>query len=91
MFHQGLIHELMKLHMDQKTKIGSEGLTAVNEVMLKFLNEIIWRTMNQARQEGLNSVNLDHMEKILPQLVRIKKLNMFKQNSNVYSQMLDFA
>ena len=63
----------MKLHMDQKTKIGSEGLTAVNEVMLKFLNEIIWRTMNQARQEGLNSVNLDHMEKILPQLVRIKK------------------
>ena len=72
-FHQGLIHEVMKLHMDQKTKIGNEGLIAVNEVMLKFLNEIIWRTMNQATLEGVNSVNLDHIEKILPQLVRITK------------------
>jgi hypothetical protein len=47
--------------------------------------------MNQATLEGVNSVNLDHIEKILPQLVRIKKWDMFKQNSNVYFQMLDFA
>ncbi len=77
-FHQGLIHELMKLNITNlKTKIGNEGVTAVNEIMLKFLNEIVWRTMNQARNEGLNNVNLDHIEKILPQLVGLKKIKTF--------------
>ncbi|XP_046445721.1 centromere protein X-like [Daphnia pulex] len=69
-FKEGLIHELMKLYTtNHKTKIGNEGLTAVNEIMLKFLNEIVWRAMNQAHNEGLNNVNLDHIEKILPQLL----------------------
>jgi hypothetical protein len=48
----------MKLYTtNHKTKIGNEGVTAVNEIMLKFLNEIVWRAMNQAHNEGLNNVN----------------------------------
>lgn len=60
----------MKLHFsDSKVRFSSDGINAVNQVMLYFLEEVIWRTMNQARSEGLNTTNLDHLEKILPQLV----------------------
>jgi hypothetical protein len=70
----------MKLYTtNHKTKIGNEGVTAVNEIMLKFLNEIVWRVMNQAHNEGLNNVNLDHIEKILPQLVGLKKIKHFNR------------
>jgi len=61
---------------NQKTKFGNEGVLAVNEIMLKFLNEILWRSMNQAHNEGLNNVSLDHIEKILPQLVGLKKIQI---------------
>ena len=37
--------------------------------MDSFLQEIVWRCTNQASNEGLTTVNLDHLEKILPQLV----------------------
>lgn len=66
----------MKLNItDPKTRFSSEGIAAVNEILLSFLQEVIWRTVNQARNEGMASVNLDHLEKILPQLVRFKKMD----------------
>lgn len=55
---------------DPKIKFGNEGIVAVNEILLSFLQEILWRTMNQAHNEGMACVNLDHLEKILPQLVK---------------------
>lgn len=60
----------MKLHFsDLKIRFTAESANAINQVMLLFLEEVTWRTMNQARSEGLNTTTLDHLEKILPQLV----------------------
>lgn len=60
----------MKLHSaDPKLKFSNDALLTTNEVMVSFLQEIVWRCTNQASNEGLTSVNLDHIEKILPQLV----------------------
>ncbi len=62
----------MKHHAaDSKLRYSNEGAVAMNEVMMAFLQEIVWRAMNQASNEELTVVNLNHLEKILPQLVII--------------------
>ena len=62
----------MKHHAaDSKLRYSNEGAVAMNEVMIAFLQEIVWRAMNQASNEELTVVNLNHLEKILPQLVII--------------------
>lgn len=69
-FKEGLVQEIMKLHFtDNKLKISNDAVTSTNEVMDSFLQEIVWRCTNQASNEGLTTVNLDHLEKILPQLL----------------------
>ena len=42
----------------------------VNQVLLSFLQEAIWRTADQASNEGVGVITIDHLEKILPQLVK---------------------
>ena len=56
--------------IDSKMRFTNEGVTALGEIFLTFVQEVLWRSMNEARNEGMISVNLDHLEKILPQLVR---------------------
>ena len=56
--------------IDSKMRFTNEGVIALGEIFLTFVQEVLWRSMNQARNEGMISVNLDHLEKILPQLVR---------------------
>jgi len=51
------------------TIYSNEGAIAINEVMAAFLQEVVWRAINQASNEELTLVNLNHPEKILPQLV----------------------
>lgn len=65
----------MKLHsVNPKLKFSNEAVASTNEVLISFLQEIVWRCTNQASNEGLITVNLDHLEKILPQLVKKKYL-----------------
>ena len=60
----------MKHHAaDSKLRYSNEGAIAMNEVMTAFLQEVVWRAMNQASNEELTVVNLNHIEKILPQFV----------------------
>jgi len=67
---QSLIQEAMKLHLsDPKFRFSNEGIQAMAEVVRLFALEAIWRMGNQASNEGLATVSLDHLEKILPQLV----------------------
>ena len=70
-FHvQGVIQEIMKLNSsDPKLRFSADSISAIEEVVRSFTVEIIWRTANQASNEGLNSVNIEHLEKIIPQLV----------------------
>lgn len=60
----------MKLHLsDPKFRFSNEGIQAMAEVVRLFALEAIWRMGNQASNEGLATVSLDHLEKILPQLM----------------------
>ena len=68
---QTLIHEVLKLNIkDGKIKLGNEAVQAVNQVVQSFTLEAIWRAGNQAKIQGTSTVNSDHLEKILPQLVQ---------------------
>lgn len=60
----------MKLNSsDPKLRLSADGISAIEEVVRSFTVEIIWRTANQASNEGLSSANIEHLEKIIPQLV----------------------
>lgn len=60
----------MRLHIaDSKVKLSSDSVQGMAEVMRIFTLEAAWRTLNQANNEGLSSVTIDHLEKVLPQLV----------------------
>ena len=92
-FHQSLIQEVMKLHADSKLRFSTDGLQAMNEVIRSFTLEAVWRSGNQAYNEGLTNVTIDHLEKILPQLVWTcfySFYQMINQCISIY-QMLDFA
>ena len=65
-------------------RFTNEGVTALGEIFLTFVQEVLWRSMNQARNEGMISVNLDHLEKILPQLVRNIVKTIWYQDLLVY-------
>jgi len=72
---QGAIQEIMKLYSsDPKLRFSADSISAIEEVIRSFAIEIVWRTANQASNEGLNSVNIEHLEKIIPQLVKKFKL-----------------
>lgn len=84
----------MKLYIsDPKVRLSTDAVVAINEILISFLQETIWRTVNQARNEGMISVNLDHLEKILPQLVSSIKATIRSYEFNVFLflQLLDFA
>lgn len=82
---QGLVVEAIKLHLtDSKLRISNDAASAINEVVLAFLQETLWRSMNQAFNEGLHLVNLDHLEKILPQLVIVFN---YCGSYNMYTQL----
>ena len=60
----------MKLNCsDPKLRFTADGTNAVEEVIRHFIMEIIWRTSNQASNEGLDTANFEQLEKIIPQLV----------------------
>ena len=60
---------LNKHFQGEKTKISSEALTAFTKLMELFIQEAIERSSQQADIESMEHVDIDHLEKILPQLL----------------------
>ncbi|KAK3850091.1 hypothetical protein Pcinc_043180 [Petrolisthes cinctipes] len=69
-FSEKLIHEFLKLHFENsKTKINVEAIKLIAEVMQLVVKEGALRASHQAKVEGSDTVTVEHLEKILAQLL----------------------
>ena len=60
---------LSKGFEDPKTKLSSEALIMMDEALRFTVHETLARSVNQANAEQLNTVEISHVEKILPQFM----------------------
>ncbi|XP_026321082.1 centromere protein X-like [Hyposmocoma kahamanoa] len=69
-FKQEVIKELLNgSFQDNKTKLGNDALSLVVEVSKCLVTEICLRASNQALRENCDKVDIEHVEKCLPQLM----------------------
>lgn len=67
---QELVSKLLHLHFkDKKTKVSGDALQLVAELLKIFVVEAAIRSVRQAQAEGLAHVDVEQLEKVLPQLV----------------------
>ncbi|KAG8507571.1 Centromere protein X [Galemys pyrenaicus] len=67
---QELVSKLLCLHFkDDKTRVGGDALQLMAELLRIFVMEAAVRSVRQAQAEDLTRVDVDHLEKVLPQLV----------------------
>ncbi|XP_068090774.1 centromere protein X-like [Hyperolius riggenbachi] len=60
----------MHLHLEEgKTKVSADALLVVAELLRVFVQEAAARAARQAKSEDLEVVDVEHVEKILPQLL----------------------
>ncbi|XP_052613114.1 centromere protein X isoform X1 [Peromyscus californicus insignis] len=69
-FLQELVSRLLHLHFrDCKTKVSGDALQLMAELLRIFVIEAAVRGVWQAQAENLDVVNVDQLEKVLPQLL----------------------
>ncbi|XP_071527248.1 centromere protein X-like [Panulirus ornatus] len=69
-FSERLIQEFLKHHFENsKTRINADAIKLVAELMRLVVTEGAMRAAHQAKQEGANTVTVEHLEKILAQLL----------------------
>uniref|UniRef100_A0A4W3KJE5 Centromere protein X n=1 Tax=Callorhinchus milii TaxID=7868 RepID=A0A4W3KJE5_CALMI len=69
-FKRELINKLLHFYFkDPKTKINSDAVLIMSEMLKIFVVEAAVRACKQATTEDLECVDIEHFEKILPQLV----------------------
>lgn len=69
-FSDKLIFEFLKSNFENsKTKVNADATALVGEVMRLLATEGAMRAAHQAKQEGSNTVTVEHLEKILSQLL----------------------
>ncbi|XP_026862423.1 centromere protein X [Electrophorus electricus] len=54
---------------DEKTKVSSDAVNLMTEMLKIFAVEATRRSMKQAENEDCDVVDLEHVEKILPELL----------------------
>ncbi|KAM5272706.1 centromere protein X [Ctenodactylus gundi] len=70
-FRKELVSRLLHLHFrDDKTKVSGDALQLVAELLRIFVVEAAVRGARQAQAEDVALVDVDQLEKVLPQLVR---------------------
>ncbi|GCC37600.1 centromere protein X [Chiloscyllium punctatum] len=69
-FKKELVSKLLYFYFkDQKTKVSSDAVIIMSEMLKIFVVEAAARTARQASNEDSRTADLDHFEKILPQLL----------------------
>ena len=64
------IKKLLQSHLkEEKTRLSPEALKVFTKFVELFIREGINRSIIQAQNEDLNTVEVEHLEKILPQLL----------------------
>ncbi|XP_017512841.3 centromere protein X isoform X1 [Manis javanica] len=68
-FRKELVRRLLHLHFeDAKTRVSGDALQLVTELLKIFVVEAAIRGVRQAQAEDLARVDVDQLEKVLPQL-----------------------
>lgn len=67
---QELVSKLLQMHFtDSKTKVSGDALRLMAELLTIFVVEAAIRSVRQAQAEDLALVDVDQLEKVLPQLL----------------------
>ncbi|XP_067573105.1 centromere protein X isoform X2 [Pseudorca crassidens] len=65
-----LVSKLLHLHFkDDKTKVSGDALQLMAELLKIFVVEAAIRSVRQAQAEDLAQVDVEQLEKVLPQLL----------------------
>ncbi|XP_019359356.1 PREDICTED: centromere protein X [Gavialis gangeticus] len=69
-FRKETVNKLLRRHFrDDRTRVGGEALALLAEMLKVFVREAAVRAARQARAEDLARVDVEHVEKVLPQLL----------------------
>ncbi|XP_031554179.1 centromere protein X-like [Actinia tenebrosa] len=70
-FKPGTINKLLQQSFQdqQKTKVNGDALKLMSEMLRTFVAEAAARAGKQAKAESASTVQTEHLEKILPQLL----------------------
>ncbi|KAF6092893.1 centromere protein X [Phyllostomus discolor] len=69
-FRKELVSKLLHLHFkDEKTRVSGDALLLTAELLKVFVVEAAIRSIRQAQAEDLPCVDVDQLEKVLPQLL----------------------
>ncbi|CAI9568444.1 unnamed protein product [Staurois parvus] len=69
-FPKDLVSKLLYLYLEEgKTKVSSDALLVMAELLNVFVHETAARAARQAKSEDLLEVDIEQVEKILPQLL----------------------
>ncbi|XP_067280536.1 centromere protein X isoform X3 [Pseudorasbora parva] len=60
---------LTRSFKEDKTKVSSDAVVLVGEMLKIFVEEATRRAVKQASSEDCDTVDIEHFEKILPQLL----------------------
>ncbi|XP_039357716.1 centromere protein X isoform X1 [Mauremys reevesii] len=68
-FRKETVNKILHLHFkDDKTRVSSDALLLMAEMLNVFVREAAARSARQAQAEDLDRVDIEHVEKVLPQL-----------------------
>ncbi|XP_066237704.1 centromere protein X isoform X3 [Saccopteryx leptura] len=69
-FRKELVSKLLHLHFkDDKTKVSGDALLLMAELLKIFVLEAAIRSVQQSQAEDLACVDVNQLEKVLPQLL----------------------
>ncbi|XP_008153345.1 centromere protein X [Eptesicus fuscus] len=69
-FRKDLVSKLLHLHFkDDKTKVSGDALLLIAQLLKVFVVEATVRSIRQAQAEDLPCVDVEQLEKVLPQLL----------------------
>ncbi|CAN0015094.1 unnamed protein product [Lampetra planeri] len=70
-FKRETVGKLLALYFkDEKTKVNADALKLMTSLIRLFVTEAAMRAGRQAESEAVDVVDVAHLEKVLPQLVR---------------------
>nr|XP_056722647.1 centromere protein X [Euleptes europaea] len=69
-FKKETVNKLLQRHFkDDKTQVSDDALWLMAEFLKVFVREAAARGVRQAQAEDLARVDIEHVEKVLPQLL----------------------
>ncbi|XP_074967616.1 centromere protein X [Phalacrocorax aristotelis] len=69
-FRKETVNRMLRLHFrDERTRVNGEAQLLMAEMLNVFVREAAARAVRQAQVEDLEKVDIEHVEKVLPQLL----------------------